>query len=73
MESSIFEACRYFELFQKTMFKNKCAVVDLGLEQLLCLILVGLGLGFARLRVDVFQQRSVGVVEELLFVFRMRS
>lgn len=73
MESSIFEACRYFELFQKTMFKTKCAVVDLGLEQLLCLILVGLGLGFARLRVDVFQQRSVGVVEELLFVFRMRS
>ena len=25
--SSIFEACKYFELFQKTVFKNKCAVV----------------------------------------------
>jgi type I restriction enzyme R subunit len=25
--SSILEACKYFELFQKTVFKNKCAVV----------------------------------------------
>lgn len=25
--SSIFEACKYFALFQKTMFKGKCAVV----------------------------------------------
>jgi type I restriction enzyme, R subunit len=25
--SSIFEACKYFELFQKTSFKGKCAVV----------------------------------------------
>ena len=25
--SSIFEACKYFELFQKTVFKGKCAVV----------------------------------------------
>ncbi len=25
--SSIFESCKYFELFQKTVFKNKCAVV----------------------------------------------
>jgi type I restriction enzyme, R subunit len=25
--SSIYEACRYFELFQKTVFKGKCAVV----------------------------------------------
>jgi type I restriction enzyme R subunit len=25
--SSIYEACRYFELFQKTAFKGKCAVV----------------------------------------------
>jgi len=25
--SSIYEACRYFELFQKTMLKGKCAVV----------------------------------------------
>lgn len=25
--SSIFEACKYFELFQKTVFKAKCAVV----------------------------------------------
>ncbi len=25
--SSIFEACKYFELFQKTAFKGKCAVV----------------------------------------------
>ena len=25
--SSIYEACKYFELFQKTMFKGKCAVV----------------------------------------------
>lgn len=25
--SSIFEACKYFELFQKTVFKSKCAVV----------------------------------------------
>jgi type I restriction enzyme R subunit len=26
--SSIFEACKYFELFQKTVFKGKCAVVS---------------------------------------------
>jgi type I restriction enzyme R subunit len=26
--SSIFEACKYFELFQKTIFKGKCAVVS---------------------------------------------
>jgi len=25
--SSIYEACKYFELFQKTMFKGRCAVV----------------------------------------------
>ena len=25
--SSIYEACRYFELFEKTMFKGRCAVV----------------------------------------------
>lgn len=25
--SSIYEACRYFELFQKTMFKGRCAVI----------------------------------------------
>ncbi len=25
--SSIYEACKYFELFQKTVFKNRCAVV----------------------------------------------
>lgn len=25
--SSIYEACRYYELFQKTVFKNRCAVV----------------------------------------------
>lgn len=25
--SSIYEACKYFELFQKTVFKDKCAVV----------------------------------------------
>ncbi len=25
--SSIYEACRYFELFQNTAFKNKCAIV----------------------------------------------
>lgn len=25
--SSIFEACKYYELFQKTVFKNRCAVV----------------------------------------------
>lgn len=25
--SSIFEACKYFALFQKTLFKNKCAVI----------------------------------------------
>ncbi|MDD2800118.1 MAG: HsdR family type I site-specific deoxyribonuclease, partial [Methylococcales bacterium] len=25
--SSIYEACKYFELFQKTLFKGKCAVV----------------------------------------------
>ena len=25
--SSIYEACKYYELFQKTMFKGKCAVV----------------------------------------------
>ena len=25
--SSIYEACKYFELFQKTVFKGKCAVV----------------------------------------------
>jgi type I restriction enzyme, R subunit len=25
--SSIFEACKYFELFQKTVFKNHCAVI----------------------------------------------
>jgi type I restriction enzyme, R subunit len=39
--SSIFEACRYFELFQKTAFKGRCAVVtsynpqaqDLTLEE----------------------------------------
>ena len=27
MASSIYEACKYFELFQKTPFKGKCAVV----------------------------------------------
>ena len=25
--SSIYEACKYFALFQKTVFKGKCAVV----------------------------------------------
>ncbi|MBV1787511.1 HsdR family type I site-specific deoxyribonuclease [Marinobacterium sp. D7] len=27
VSSSIYEACKYFELFQKTVFKGKCAVV----------------------------------------------
>ena len=36
------------------------------LEQLLGVVLVGLGLGLARLRLHALQQRGVGVVEELL-------